>query len=63
MLGRMSSWSCPHQVNDLCARLKGAWCRPGMKGCVLFGKVVFEDGIVPAPRWPAPGEAPPVRKE
>jgi hypothetical protein len=23
-----------------------------MRGCVLAGKVVFEDGVIPAPRWP-----------
>lgn len=52
----MSSWSCPHQVNELCLRVNGAYCRPGMRGCVLFGKVVFEDGVAPAPRWPEPGD-------
>jgi hypothetical protein len=55
----MSSWSCPHQVNDLCRKVRGAYCRPGMRGCVLCGKVTFMDGQVPYPVWPAgaaPGE-------
>jgi hypothetical protein len=28
-----------------------------MKGCILVGKVQFENGVVPEPRWPA-GKAP-----
>jgi hypothetical protein len=48
----MSSWSCPHQVHDLCQKLGGAYCRPGMRGCVIAGKVTFQDGIVPHPVWP-----------
>jgi hypothetical protein len=27
-----------------------------MRGCVLQGKVVFEDGVVPSPRWPSAPE-------
>ena len=53
----MSSWSCPHQVNDFCRKVNGAYCRPGMRGCVLFGKVTFQDGKVPYPVWP-PGVDP-----
>ncbi len=56
----MSSWSCPHEVNGLCNKVAGAYCRPGMKGCILVGKVQFADGVVPEPRWP-PGKAPPRR--
>ena len=52
----MSSWSCPHEVNGLCNKVAGAFCRPGMKGCILAGKVQFADGEVPEPRWP-PGKA------
>lgn len=48
----MSSWSCPHEVDALCEKLGGACCRPGMKGCVLAGKVEFPDGKIPAPVWP-----------
>ena len=48
----MSSWSCPHQVGDLCRKVKGAYCRPGMRGCVLVGRVTFQDGVTPHPVWP-----------
>ena len=58
----MSSWSCPHQVDDLCRKVKGAYCRPGMRGCILVGRVVFQDGVVPAPVWP-PGADPHERRE
>lgn len=49
----MSSFSCPHQVNDLCLKVRGAYCRPGMRGCVLVGKVTFQDGKIPFPVWPS----------
>jgi len=48
----MSSWSCRYDRNGTCAKLDGAYCRPGMKGCILAGKVSFEDGVVPSPVWP-----------
>jgi hypothetical protein len=48
----MSSWSCQHELQGICHRVDGAYCRPGMKGCVLTGKVSFQDGQVPAPVWP-----------
>ena len=48
----MSSWSCRHELDGICKRVDGAWCRPGMKGCVLAGKVQFADGVIPAPVWP-----------
>lgn len=50
------SWGCPHEVDGLCERLKGAICDPGMRGCVLAGKVEFTDGREHAPRWPAKGD-------
>ena len=53
----MSSWSCPHQVDDRCRKVGGAFCRPGMRGCVLVGRVTFQDGVVPHPVWP-PGADP-----
>ena len=59
---RMSSWSCPHQVNDICLKVKGACCRPGMRGCVISGKVAFQDGVVPYPVWP-PGADPQERAQ
>jgi hypothetical protein len=33
-------------------KVAGAYCRPGMKGCILVGKVTFQDGVIPAPVWP-----------
>lgn len=48
----MSSWNCPHEVSGTCSKVAGAYCRPGMKGCILVGKVTFQDGVVPAPVWP-----------
>lgn len=47
----MSSWSCRHEVNGECQKVAGAYCRPGMRGCVLVGKVTFQDGVIPAPVW------------
>jgi hypothetical protein len=35
----MSSWGCPHEVDGVCLRVKGASCHPGMLGCVVQGKV------------------------
>lgn len=34
-------WGCPHEVNDVCTKIKGLPCDPGMKGCVLAGRFVF----------------------
>jgi hypothetical protein len=48
----MSSWGCPHEVEGQCERVNGAYCLPGMKGCVLYGKVEFPDGEAPLPRRP-----------
>jgi len=53
----VSSWNCRHEVNGICMKVAGAYCRPGMKGCVLVGKVTFQDGVIPAPVWP-PGAGP-----
>jgi hypothetical protein len=44
-------------VNDACLKVDGAYCRPGMRGCVIVGKVKFEDGKIPAPVW-MPGREP-----
>jgi hypothetical protein len=49
----LSSWSCRYEADGLCRKLDGAFCRPGMKGCILVGKVTFQDGVVPSPVWPA----------
>ncbi len=49
----MSGWSCPHEVDGICERVRGAYCRPGMRGCVLAGRVEFPDGATPPPEWPS----------
>ncbi|GAO02130.1 hypothetical protein PSR1_01001 [Anaeromyxobacter sp. PSR-1] len=57
----MSSWSCRYELKGICKKVAGAYCRPGIKGCILVGKVKFQDGQVPAPVWPpgaGPGNAP-----
>lgn len=54
----MSSWNCRHEVNGICQKVAGAYCRPGMKGCILVGKVTFQDGVIPAPVWPEAGDRP-----
>jgi orotidine-5'-phosphate decarboxylase len=36
-------WGCPHEVNDVCTKVDGLPCDPGMKGCVLAGRFVFAD--------------------
>ena len=56
----MGSWGCPHEIDGLCDKLGGAYCRPGMRGCVLAGKVEFPGGKIPAPVWPR-GHGPTVR--
>lgn len=50
------SWGCPHELDGLCQRVNGAICEPGMRGCVLDGKVTFPDGRSHRPRWPSPGD-------
>ncbi|HUY03205.1 MAG TPA: hypothetical protein VMV33_07960 [Rhodocyclaceae bacterium] len=40
------SWSCPHEVDDHCTRVRNLRCDPGMKGCVLAGRYRFFDGGV-----------------
>jgi len=48
----VSAWSCPHEVDGRCDKVDGAFCVPGMRGCILVGKVEFPDGRIPAPVWP-----------
>ena len=48
----MSSWSCPHDVNGICQLVSGAVCDPGMRGCVLHGKVRFANADRNVPRKP-----------
>jgi hypothetical protein len=39
----MGSWGCPHEWNGLCQKVNRVPCDPGMKGCVLAGRVVFSN--------------------
>jgi hypothetical protein len=62
----MSGWSCPYDLDGVCQRVQGAVCDPGMRGCVLHGKVVFASEDKNAPRKPvkAPEKKPdPARRE
>ncbi len=36
-------WSCPHLEGKMCLKVKNHLCVPGMKGCVLRGKVTLLD--------------------
>ena len=55
------SWDCPNETNGTCMRVDGAYCHPGMKGCILAGKVQFPTGETPLPVWPSdhPRNSPP----
>ena len=55
----MSSWSCPHDLNGVCQLVQGAACDPGMRGCVLHGKVRFASEDRNAPRKPVKASQPP----
>jgi len=50
----MSGWGCRYQVGDRCFRLD-LECRPGIKGCVLHGKVTFTN---PREEPATPGKKP-----
>jgi hypothetical protein len=52
----MSSWSCPHDVDGVCQKVNGARCDPGMRGCVLFGKVRFANEEMNTVRKPVKAE-------
>ncbi|HMV54074.1 MAG TPA: hypothetical protein PLX20_15705 [Rhodocyclaceae bacterium] len=54
----MSSWSCPHDLDNICQRVQGATCDPGMRGCVLEGKVRFARDEMNLPRKPVKSLAP-----
>lgn len=61
----MSAWSCPHDLNGICQRVRGAICSPGMRGCELEGKVRFAREELNQPRKPVKASAvapEPVRK-
>lgn len=55
----MSAWSCPHDVENVCQRVLGALCKPGMRGCVLEGRVRFADPGMNLPTKPVRAETPP----
>ena len=55
----MSAWSCPHDLNGVCQLVAGAACDPGMRGCVLHGKVRFASEDRNAPRKPVKASQPP----
>lgn len=52
----MSSWSCPHDLNGVCQRVRGAVCVPGMRGCELEGKVRFANEARNTPAKPVKAE-------
>jgi len=65
----VSAWSCPHDLDGVCQRVHGAVCAPGMRGCVLEGKVRFASDEMNRPRkpvkatpTPAKPTAPPKRR-
>jgi hypothetical protein len=39
----MGGWGCPHEYNGVCQKVNHLPCDPGMKGCVLYGRVVFSN--------------------
>ncbi|MCX9155834.1 hypothetical protein OPU71_06795 [Niveibacterium sp. 24ML] len=53
----MSAWSCPHDIDNICQRVQGASCEPGMRGCVLAGRVRFANEQMNLPRKPVRAEA------
>ena len=36
-------WSCPHELNGRCGKVREQPCDPGMKGCELHGRYAFFD--------------------
>ena len=46
----MSGWGCPQEVEAQCRRVPGRACDPGMKGCVLHGRVAFSKDSKNSPR-------------
>ena len=52
------AWGCPHDLNGICQRVQGAVCAPGMRGCVMEGKVRFANEAMNLPRKPVKAEPP-----
>jgi hypothetical protein len=48
ILSTMSGWGCRYQLDEKCRRLRKE-CKPGMPGCVLYGKVLFISDVPSAP--------------
>lgn len=53
-----AAWSCPHDLERICQRVRGAVCSPGMRGCVLEGKVRFARDEMNLSRKPVKAVAP-----
>ena len=34
-------WSCPHETDGKCSKVRNLPCDPGMKGCELHGRYAF----------------------
>lgn len=49
------AWSCPYEADDVCTRVGGRPCQPGMRGCLLYRRYAIFDGdsLYPAPARPA----------
>ena len=50
----MGSWGCPHEADGVCQRVSKLPCDPGMRGCVLSGRFVFNN---PAKNLPVRSDA------
>ena len=50
------AWGCPHDANGICQKVRGALCSPGMRGCVMEGKVRFANEAMNLPRKPVKAE-------
>ena len=51
-----TAWSCPHDLDGVCQQVRGARCEPGMRGCVLEGKVRFANPDMNLPHKPVKAE-------
>lgn len=52
------AWGCPHDLNGVCQHVNGAVCAPGMRGCVMEGKVRFARDEMNLPRKPVKAATP-----
>ncbi|MBI3150363.1 MAG: hypothetical protein HYZ17_17805 [Betaproteobacteria bacterium] len=55
----MSTWGCPNDLEGICQLVRGAACDPGMRGCVLHGKVRFASAAQNEVRKPVKATPPP----